>query len=130
MVLLTGCLAISGCTKTATWSDIRAYCAEKPAICALIGAAIVGGAVAASRHWDDDDDPAPAPAVSDIRLKHAIKHVETLDNGIRLHAFKYKNDDRYFVGVLAQELLDDTRFSDAAMMGTDGYYRVDYHCGV
>ena len=63
---------------------------------------------------------------SDARLKHSICHVDTLENGIRLHAFKYLNDDQFFVGVLAQELLEDERFASAVTVGDEGYYRVNY----
>lgn len=62
---------------------------------------------------------------SDSRLKRDIHHLETLPNGIRLHTFRYWNDSRVFVGVLAQELLQDARYRHAVHQTEKGYYTVD-----
>ena len=123
---LAGAMALSACTLTS--QSISDYCAQRPAVCVLIGAAIVGGVVAIARDNDSSNRvvAAPPPAPSDARLKHSVQYVETLENGVRLHAFKYLNDDRYFVGALAQELLQDERFAHAVILGDDGYYRVDH----
>ena len=64
---------------------------------------------------------------SDFRLKDNIvllqKATSILPN---IYAFKYKWDKvTNYIGVMAQELLD-TRFKNAAIKGSDGFYSVDY----
>ena len=67
----------------------------------------------------------PAPQVpSDRRLKRSIELIETKENGIKLYSFQYLWSDEYFVGVMAQDLLD-TPFESAATL-KNGYYVVDY----
>ena len=51
--------------------------------------------------------------VSDLRLKQDVLPVEALPNGLQLYSFRYWNDDRTFVGVMAQDLLEDERFHHA-----------------
>jgi len=46
---------------------------------------------------------------SDIRLKRDIEHLVTLENGIKVYAFKYLWEDTIRVGVMAQDLLRDPR---------------------
>jgi hypothetical protein len=71
-----------------------------------------------------------AAAISDIRLKTEIKRVGKLPNGIPVYRWEWtkegkeKAEGQPSVGVLAQEVLDF--MPDAVVMGTDGYYRVDY----
>ena len=91
-----------------------------------MGMVIVGGVIAIARN-NRDKDHHDHHAVSDIRLKTDIRYVETLPNGVRLHAYKYRGDDRYFVGVLAQELLEDPKFADAVVTVDGGYLAVNYH---
>jgi hypothetical protein len=64
--------------------------------------------------------------VSDIRLKTDIEPAGTLANGLRLHRWRYIGGDRRFTGVMAQELLADSRFADAVRIDADGLMRVDY----
>jgi hypothetical protein len=66
-----------------------------------------------------------ATVVSDLRLKQDICPVETLPNGLQLYSFRYWNDDRTFIGVMAQDLLKDKRFRHAVSQGKSGYYSVD-----
>jgi hypothetical protein len=67
---------------------------------------------------------------SDIRLKTEIKKVGKLPNGIPVYRWEWTKeakkivDDQPAFGVLAQEVLDF--MPDAVVMGTDGYYEVDY----
>ena len=67
---------------------------------------------------------------SDIRLKTEIKRIGKLPNGIPVYRWEWTKEakemvkDQPSVGVLAQEVLDF--MPDAVVMGTDGYYRVDY----
>ena len=62
---------------------------------------------------------------SDLRLKQDICPVETLPNGLQLYSFRYWNDDRTFIGVMAQDLLKDKRFRHVVSQGKSGYYSVD-----
>lgn len=67
---------------------------------------------------------------SDIRLKTEIKRVGKLPNGIPVYRWEWTKEAKEIVkdqpafGVLAQEVLDF--MPDAVVMGTDGYYQVDY----
>lgn len=63
---------------------------------------------------------------SDRRLKRDIAHLVTLDNGIRLYAFKYLWDDQVHIGVMAQDLLAQETFRDAVVLKPNGFYAVDY----
>ncbi len=65
-------------------------------------------------------------APSDRRLKRDIEPLGQLANGLELYRYRYLGDDRTFVGVMAQDLLADSRFADAAIPDTDGLYWVDY----
>ncbi len=72
-------------------------------------------------------EPTEAGAVySDRRLKREIGLLTTLDSGIRLYAFRYLWSETDYVGVMAQDLLEDARYADAARMTASGYYVVDY----
>lgn len=67
------------------------------------------------------------PPNSDRWLKRDIQHLgtaQTKQGDINLYRFKYLWDDQEYVGVMAQELL--TTHPDAVLVGTGGYYRVDY----
>lgn len=67
------------------------------------------------------------PPNSDRWLKRDIQHLstaQTKQGSINLYRFKYLWDDQEYVGVMAQELL--TTHPDAVLVGTGGYYRVDY----
>lgn len=64
--------------------------------------------------------------ISDSRLKRDIQLVDVLDNGMKIYAFKYNWSDKQYVGVMAQDLLNDPRWADAVIMRDDGYYAVDY----
>jgi hypothetical protein len=61
---------------------------------------------------------------SDIRLKENIRYLET-KNGLRLYSFNYLNESEEFVGVMAQDLMN-TKYEDAAILRSDGYYNVNY----
>jgi len=66
------------------------------------------------------------PPSSDRRLKRGIVHIATLSDGIKLYSFRYAWSDEVYVGVMAQDLLDDPRYAHAVSVGEDGFYRVDY----
>jgi hypothetical protein len=63
---------------------------------------------------------------SDQRLKREIVYLATLNNGIRIYSFKYLSGDDIHVGVMAQDLLGMPEFKDAVVLGTNGYYTVNY----
>ena len=63
---------------------------------------------------------------SDQDLKTDITRVHTMENGLNLYAFRYKGDERGFVGVLAEELAADPRFASAVTQGEGGYLLVNY----
>jgi hypothetical protein len=61
-----------------------------------------------------------------MRLKRDIEPAGILANGVHVYSFRYWNDDRVFIGPMAQELLADERFRHAVSQGAEGYYRVDF----
>lgn len=63
---------------------------------------------------------------SDRRLKRDVTHLATLHDGIKLYSFRYLWSDTVYVGVMAQDLLADRRFSHAVGTSEDGYFVVDY----
>jgi hypothetical protein len=67
----------------------------------------------------------PPIVASDLRLKQDVRPVETLPDGLQLYSFRYWNDDRTFVSVMAQDLLEDERFRHAVSQDKSGYYVVD-----
>jgi hypothetical protein len=75
---------------------------------------------------------------SDKRLKKKIKHIKTLENGIKIYTFEFKesfikktkklyDDDMSGVweGVMAQDLIG-TKYDMYVKIDEDGYYSVDY----
>lgn len=66
------------------------------------------------------------PAPSDRRLKRDIAYIGTLSDGIRVYSFRYVWSDTVYVGVMAQDLLEDPRYRHAVVTGGDGFYLVDY----
>ncbi len=123
--LLAAAVIVSGCLIGGQYRTLSEYCAAKPQICMLFATAIVAGAVLIIRNNNNDDHHAPV-VISDIRVKEDIRHAETLENGIRLHAFRYKGDHRLFVGVLAQEILELPQHAHAVVQLESGYYAIDY----
>jgi hypothetical protein len=65
-------------------------------------------------------------APSDYRLKDHIQYIATLSNGLKLYSFKYKSREGNFVGVMAQDLLANPKWSKAVVQRKDGYYMVNY----
>ena len=65
-------------------------------------------------------------APSDSRLKHQIKQIAVLSNGLKIYSFKYKSRHGSFVGVMAQDLLANAKWSKAVIQRADGYYMVNY----
>lgn len=144
-MLLTATLAVlflSGCQTNGNRTSIKEYCEERPAICILLAAAVVGGVIAIASNNDSDAGVNMGSSsggggggggggnvgnASDIRLKKNVRFLETLENGVNLYAFQYKGSTDFFVGVIAQELLEHKRFSRAVSTTRGGYYLVDYN---
>ena len=61
---------------------------------------------------------------SDIRLKENIKKIGTSIDGHNIYKFKYLDQDREFIGVMAQEVMKT--HPDAVVKLSTGYYGVDY----
>lgn len=63
---------------------------------------------------------------SDQRLKRDIHLLATLDDGMKIYSFKYLWSDRNYVGVMAQDLLENSLWKDAVVTQANGFYAVDY----
>ena len=64
-------------------------------------------------------------ARSDMQLKDNIVRIGTLDSGIGIYRFNYKDEDQTgYVGVLAQEV--QKIMPSAVARASDGYLSVDY----
>lgn len=63
---------------------------------------------------------------SDRRLKTNIKQIGKSKSGIKIYTFSYIGDiPTQYQGVMAQDLIG-TRWENALISGSDGYYAVDY----
>jgi hypothetical protein len=63
---------------------------------------------------------------SDARLKRNIELIDTRSDGLKIYTFKYVWSDVTWVGVMAQDLLEQPQFAHAVRMDKDGFYSVDY----
>jgi hypothetical protein len=63
---------------------------------------------------------------SDARLKRNIELIDTRNDGLKIYTFKYVWSDVTWVGVMAQDLLEQPQFAHAVQMDADGFYSVDY----
>jgi|GEM_PF-5037866 len=63
---------------------------------------------------------------SDRRLKTHVRALEKTANGIQLYTFRYFWSAQTFVGVMAQDLLDQPEFAHAVIVGKNDFYRVNY----
>ena len=68
----------------------------------------------------------PGSAYSDARLKHNIELIETRTDGLNIYAFNYVWSDVAWVGVMAQDLLQQPQFAHAVKLESNGFYSVDY----
>jgi hypothetical protein len=66
------------------------------------------------------------PEESDIRLKRDITHVATRGDGLPIYSFRYLWDDDVYVGVMAQDLLENERWRPAVSTKANGYFAVNY----
>jgi hypothetical protein len=119
-------LSLANCANV---GNVGGPCADRPLACLLAGAAVIAAVAYIGFYSDDDGDgnagSGSGYSASDARLKRDIVYAMTLQNGIRLYSFRYWNDERRFVGLIAQDLLADARFRDAVKTDASGYYVVD-----
>jgi len=115
-------ITLTNCANTGNVGNLGDFCQEEPLACILGVGAIVAGVILISNSNDDDNGSSEA---SDLRLKRDVHEAGMLPNGIKLYTFHYWNDDRVFLGVMAQDLLADPRFADAVTQHESGYYLVD-----
>ena len=117
--LAVASLMLANCT---TASGEEGFCDTNRALCVVGGIGVFVVALvavgAASGKFD-------AIAYSDLRLKQDVHPAGMLPNGLQLYSFRYWNDDRTFVSVMAQDLLKDARFRHAVTQDESGYYLVD-----
>ncbi|OOZ37018.1 hypothetical protein BOW52_10445 [Solemya elarraichensis gill symbiont] len=73
------------------------------------------------------DNNVGSPPVSDNRLKRDVEQIATLDNDLKLYSFKYLWDEKPYVGVMAQDLLEQSDYRDAVTIGDKGFYAVYYN---
>ncbi len=94
----------------------------------LVGYDFLKGAPQISGGWsntDDDDNPPPI-LISDSRLKRDIQLLATLPDGMNIYAFKYLWSDMVYVGLMAQDLLDNPAWRGAVVTQANGFYAVNY----
>lgn len=117
-------LAVAGVmvTNCASAPGEESFCQRNLAVCVIGGVVVFAVGVVVLAAADGKGLPPPA---SDVRLKRHVQPVGTLPNGVRVFSFRYWNDDRTFIGVIAQDLLRDERFRHAVSIGPHGYYQVD-----
>jgi hypothetical protein len=63
---------------------------------------------------------------SDRRLKRSIRLLARLHNGLKIYAFKYLWSNKVYVGVMAQDLLQNPIWKDAVITKANGFYAVNY----
>ena len=66
------------------------------------------------------------PIISDRRLKRSIRLLARLHNGLKIYAFKYLWSNKVYVGVMAQDLLQNPIWKDAVITKANGFYAVNY----
>ena len=118
-------VSLAGCANVGNTGNIGSWCEDEPFLCILGAAAVIGLGIFAINEWDEDENH-PSETSSDLRLKRDVQDFRTLPNGVKLYTFRYWNDERTFVGVVAQDLLKDERFRHAVRVSDNGYYLVDY----
>ena len=67
-----------------------------------------------------------ASSFSDARLKRNIELIETRSDGLRIYSFNYTWSDVKWIGVIAQDLLEQPQFAHSVRLEANGFYSVDY----
>jgi uncharacterized caspase-like protein len=108
--------ASSAASKAA--SSAASSAASRSASTAASTAASKAAAAAAS------NAASRVPIPSDARLKQDIAALGRSEGGLRLYRYLYKGDSTFYVGVMAQEIAQQS--PAAVSQGVDGYLQVDY----
>lgn len=144
--LISTTVLVSGCASIGDSSSLSEYCRQNRAVCVLAGLVIAGGVILIASNNDSDGGGGSGGGsggaagggspgggtggnvgnASDIQLKEDIRHLTTLENGLRIYAFRYRGDPRYFTGVLAQEIIANPEFAHVVSRGPHGFLTVDY----
>jgi hypothetical protein len=103
-------------------ADDEACDSSKP--CVVAGAEVDDAATIKARA-QTGTGPA-AGLASDRRVKTDICQVATLDNGLKIYAFKFLWEDKVRVGVIAQDLLERADTKGAVLTLANGLLGVDY----
>ena len=69
----------------------------------------------------------PGSAYSDARLKRNIKLISTRWDGLKIYTYNYVWSDVKWVGVIAQDLLQQEQFASSVTLESNGFYSVDYN---
>jgi len=77
-------------------------------------------------NWSNGPSSGGYDTNSDIRLKRDIILLGQTEQGIKLYSFKYLWSDQVYVGVMAQDLLENPKWQDAVITNPNGYYSVIY----
>jgi len=77
-------------------------------------------------NWSNGPSTGGFDQNSDIRLKRDIVLLGQTEQGIKLYSFKYLWSDQVYVGVMAQDLLENPKWQDAVITNPTGYYSVNY----
>jgi hypothetical protein len=70
--------------------------------------------------------PVSGKVPSDRRLKVNVEPLTQTADGLQIYAFEYLWSPQRYSGVMAQDLLQDARYSHAVDVGPNGFYRVNY----
>lgn len=100
---------VAGITQDAYQNQLAAYQQQMSGINNLFS---LGGSLGA------------AALLSDRRAKRDIVRVGRTSGGIPTYTFRYLDDDKEYLGVMADEVAPV--IPDAVSIGDDGYFRVDY----
>jgi len=77
-------------------------------------------------NWSNGPSSGGYSTYSDIRLKRDIVLLGQTEQGIKLYSFKYLWSDQVYVGVMAQDLLENPKWQAAVITNPNGYYSVNY----
>ena len=102
------------------------FCRDREFACVMLGVAVAGGIATATGGTGAAAAMYPYTMFSDRDLKRDVRAVGALENGLTLYAFRYIDDERTFIGLMADEVAADPRFAHAVIESYDGYQSIDY----
>jgi peptidoglycan hydrolase-like protein with peptidoglycan-binding domain len=115
-------VTVDGFVGDETWQQLFGGQAPEQPKPAPVTAAPVGST--GSEISSNPNSPSVGGIMSDIRLKESIKLIGKSKKGINIYSFKYKNEEGYYEGVMAQELIG-TKYENAVIK-TKNYLMVNY----